>query len=190
MKFSIGRGKATGAQGFWRRNLWGWLALAPAAAAFGLVALDRTDFFDQRLNGIPRTAISAAPADWVTFSGAKLKLVAITATADLYDTDGKPLKLPKELKAWRSVIDVQVEDQRQLADCELSLEDDAGRLFGTRPHELASARIPAPTCTAEDKALSTYQVTVFFITPAEAKPVAIRVVSRPALPAYARLIAV
>jgi hypothetical protein len=169
--------------------MWGLVALLPLTALFAAMALDRTDFFGRMLNGSPRTAVSAPHADWVSFSGAKMRLVALTATADLYDAAAKPLKLPDQVKAWRAVVEIQVDDQAKLAGCEMSLEDSAGRLFGTEPDELAAARIPAPGCTAEDKVLNTYQVTVFFVAPADAKPVAVRVVRHEALPTYARLVA-
>ncbi len=175
-------------KGFFRRNMWGLLGLAPALAAFGVVSLDRTDFFGQQINGQPRAAVSAAPADWVSYSKARLRLVAMTATTDIYDTGGKLLKLPGDLKAWRAVIDIQVDNQQDLANCQISLEDSAGRLFGTQPYELANARVPAPTCTAEDTVLNAYQVTVFFVAPADAKPVAVRVVRQDALPSFARLV--
>jgi hypothetical protein len=174
--------------GFFRRNMWGLLGLLPVAATFAIVSLDRTDFYDQQLNGQPRAGVSGAPADWVSYSKARLRLVAMAATTDIYDTSGKPLTLPAQIKTWRAVIEIQVDNQKDLADCEISLEDSLGRLFGTRPTELANLRMPTPTCTAEDTALNAYQVTVFFVAPADAKPVAVRVVSRDALPGYARLI--
>lgn len=176
-------------KGFWRRNKWGVIALVPVTAAFAAVALDRTDFFGQQLAGQPRSAIAAAPADWVDYSGAKLRLLALSPTADLYDANAKRIKLADSIHVWKAVIEVQVENQSSLADCQLSLEDSVGRLFGTKPDELSAASIPAPTCTAEDKVLNTYQVTIFFVTPADAKPVAVRVVRREALPSYARLVA-
>jgi hypothetical protein len=174
--------------GFFRRNMWGLLGLLPVTAAFAVVALDRTDFYGQQLNGLPRAGVSAAPADWVSFSKARLRLVNMAPTTDLYDTAGKPMKMPAELKTWRAVIEIQVDNQKDLADCEMSLEDSDGRLFGTRPYELANLRMPTPTCTAEDTALNAYQVTVFFVTPTDAKPVAVRVVRAAALPSYARLV--
>jgi hypothetical protein len=174
--------------GFFRRNMWGLLGLLPAVAAFAVVASDRTDFLDQQLNGQPRAGVSAAPADWVSFSKARLRLVAMAATTDLYDTAGRPMKLPPDLKTWRAVIEIQVDNQNDLADCEISLEDSLGRLFGTRPHELANLKMPIPTCTAEDTALNAYQVTVFFVAPADAEPVAVRVMRQAALPSYARLV--
>lgn len=175
-------------KGFFRRNMWGLLGVLPATALFAIVALDRTDFFGQQINGQPRAGVSAAPADWVTFSKARLRLVAMAATTDLYDTAGKPMKVPAELKTWKAVIEIQVDNQNDLADCEISLEDSEGRLFGTRPYELANLKMPTPACTAEDTALNAYQVIVFFIAPADAKPVAVRVVRRAALPSYARLV--
>jgi hypothetical protein len=174
--------------GFFRRNMWGLLGLLPAVAAFAVVALDRTDFYGQQLNGQPRAGVSAAPADWVSYSKAQLRLVAMAPTTDLYDTAGRPLKLAADLKTWRVVIEIQVDNQNDLAECEISLEDKLGRLFGTRAYELANLRMPPPTCTAEDTALNAYQVTVFFVTPADAEPVAVRVVSKAALPGFARLV--
>ncbi|GIH10169.1 hypothetical protein Rhe02_82360 [Rhizocola hellebori] len=174
--------------GFFRRNMWGLLGLLPAIAAFTVVALDRTDFYGQQINGQPKAGVSAAPAEWVSYSKARLRLVNMAATTDLYDTAGKPLKMPADLKTWRAVIEIQVDNQKDLADCEISLEDSEGRLFGTRPYELANLKMPTPTCTAEDTALNAYQVTVFFIAPADAKPVAVRVVRAAALPGYARLV--
>jgi hypothetical protein len=164
------------------------VGLLPAAALFAAIALDRTDFFGRQLNGQPHSAVAGAPADWVSYSGARLRLLALSPTADLYDSGAKRLKLPDLVKAWKAVIEVQADDQRTLTDCELSLEDSAGRLFSTRPDELAGAAIPAPTCTAEDKTLNTYQVTIFFAAPTDAKPVAVRLMTRAALPRYARLV--
>jgi hypothetical protein len=176
-------------KGFWRHNAWGMLALIPLAALFTAAALDRTGFFEKRLFGEPRSAVAAAPSEWVSYSGAKLRLLALSPTADLYDANAKRIKLTDSVKVWKAVVEVEVQDQRNLEGCELSLEDSTGRVFGSSPSELAGASIPAPTCTAEDKVLSTYQVTIFFATPADAKPVAIRVVRREALPGYARLVA-
>ncbi len=176
-------------KGFWRQNLWGFVALAPVTAIFAAAALDRTDFFAKQITGQPRTAVvAAAPADWVTYSGARLRLLALTPTADLYDANAKRIKLADSIKVWKAVVDVDVTDQRNLADCQLSLEDSTGRIFSAHPDELAGASIPVPACTAEDKVLTTYQVTIFFVTPTDAKPVAVRVVRKEALPAYARLV--
>lgn len=174
---------------FLRRNGWGLLALLPLTALFGIIALDRTDFYERFLNGQPRTAVTGAPADWVTYSGARMRLVALSATEDLLDANAKLVKLPAALKAWQAVIEIQVDDQRNMANCEILLEDSAGRLFGARPDELAAVRTPVPTCDAEDKALNAYQVTAFFVAPADAQPIAIRVMRAPALPDYARLVA-
>lgn len=176
-------------KGFWRRNGWGLVALLPVTALFAAAALDRTDFFGKQIAGQPRSAVvAAASGDWVTYSGAKLRLVALAPTADLYDANAKRIKLADSIKVWKAVVDVDVTDQQNLADCQLSLEDSAGRTFSAHPDELAGASIPTPSCTAEDKVLSTYQVTVFFVTPTDAKPVAVRVVRKQALPAYARLV--
>ena len=169
---------------FFKRNLWGLVALLPVTAAFGIVALDRTGYFDVRS---PGQAVTAEPTQWVAYSDAKLRLLNLVTTADLYDGEAKPVKLPDQVRAWRAVIEIQVSDQRSLDGCQLSLEDSAGRVFGTQPSELSAVRMPPPTCTAEDKGLNTYQVTVLFVTPAEAKPVAVRVMRPAALPAYARL---
>jgi hypothetical protein len=174
--------------GFWHHNMWSLLALLPVAALFAAIALDRTDYFGKQLAGQPHSAVAGAPSDWVGYSQARLRLLALSPTADLYDSGAKRMKLPDAIKAWRAVIEVQADDQKTLADCDMSLEDSAGRLFGSRPDELAGAAIPAPTCTAEDSVLSTYQVTIFFVTPADAKPIAVRVMTRAALPRYARLV--
>lgn len=175
--------------GFWWKNRWGLLALLPVTALLAIVSLYRTDFYDQYLGGQPRAGVSAAPPEWVAYSGARLRLIALTSTADIYDASGKTVKLPTGVVAWKAAIEIQVDDQRKLTECEISLEDSAGRLFGTQPDELATARTPTPTCTAEDQALNSYQVLVFFVAPATAKPVAVRVVRGPALPGYARLVA-
>jgi hypothetical protein len=174
--------------GFWRHNVWSLVGMLPVMALFAAIALDRTDYFGRQIFGRPHAAVEAAPADWVDYSSARLRLLALNSTADLYDSTAKRVKLPDAIKAWKAVVEVQTDDQSALADCQLSLEDSAGRLFSTSPDELAGAAIPAPTCTAEDKVLNTYQVTIFFVAPADAKPVAVRVMTRAALPRYARLV--
>jgi hypothetical protein len=174
--------------GFWRQNRWGLIALLPVMALFTMVALDRTDFYGRALDSQPRAAIDAASPAWVSYSGAQIRLLALSPTSDLYDTNAKPVDLPGTVRAWKASIEIQVIDQSNLEDCQILLEDENGRLFGAHPDELAGVRIPVPSCTAEDKGLNAYQVTVFFLAPAIAEPVAVRVVSARALPSYARLL--
>ncbi len=79
-------------------------------------------------------------------------------------------------------------------NCALKLEDGAARLYGVRPVELSRARLPYPNCSLEDagdgSTLAGFRVEAFFIMPADARPVALRVQLLRELPRYARLSAV
>ncbi len=153
--------------GWGRRNLWGILALVPAAAAFLAVHLENTPV------GTPK-AVTVAQDGWASYAGGRVRLLEVAPAKDVRDTKGGFLKLPDGIAAWRAVVEYDTEDQAALKDCRLSLEDSQGRLFTPKPFELSGAQIPATGCTAEDATLRRYQTFVFFVTPAGAEPVAVR----------------
>lgn len=158
--------------GWARRNIWGILALVPITIAFLAVYVERSGITS--VISTPQ-AVEIEPDGWAIYDGARIRLVELSPAKDVRDATGKFFKLPDGIAAWRAVLEYDVTDQKMFAQCELSLEDSAGRIFRPQPMELAGARLPATGCTAEDQTLSRYQTFIYFVTPAGAVPSAVRV---------------
>jgi hypothetical protein len=166
-----------------RRNQWGLLALVPALVlALWSSAVDGYRLYWQ---SAPRTPVSGAPGGWVDYGGARLRLAELVPATDLVDFDGHPVTLPAGTKPWRARIAVDP----ALAGCRLLLEDATGRTFGAGPAELERAQVPFASCAPDKASGGAFETVAYFVLPAGARPVAVRVAVANALPRYARLIA-
>jgi hypothetical protein len=69
------------------------------------------------------------------------------------------------------------------------LEDAQGRRYASSPSELASANLPIGGCTPAYDATPApeYETEAYFVMPAGARPVAVRMSVRTLAPDYARL---
>jgi hypothetical protein len=176
---------------WWRRNRWGLAALLPALV--GAIGLDVRDGYRHHRNAQPSAPIGPGADGWVAFAGARMRLAEI-APAELQDYRGRRHELSGSLRAWRAEI-VFDGARAALASCRLMLEDAAGRTFDPDPAELRGLRIPLPGCRPPpDSAASPsrtdraeYTTMSYFVTPASARPVAVRITLTGALPSYARL---
>lgn len=182
------RGPDALGRGWWRRNAWGLVVVLPACAAmlYGSVYLD-LDNWRQRE---PRP-VAAAADGWVDFGGVRLRLVEIVPATDLKRFGGQPFTVPEGVAAWRAVFEVQPSGA-EVPFCTVRLEDAAGRVYDDRPDELLRADLDRATCAAEDSPVPAgsgrHQAAAYFVTPAGAEPVAVRVTfGTVGLDRYARL---
>jgi hypothetical protein len=163
---------------WWRRNRWGLAALLPALAA--AVGMDMREAYDRYWSSQPRQPIAASADGWVTFAGARMRLIDLTPAEELREYGGRPYTPPPGVRVWRAEIVFDEAARQALGACHLQLEDDAGRTFDAGPTDLRHVRIPLAGC-APPSAMA------YFIAPASARPVAVRIVLLSKLPAYARL---
>lgn len=175
-------------RGWFRRNLWGLLTIVPVTAAMLVVYLDKSNAYERFWKFEPRVPVAAVDG-WADYSGAKIRLVEFAPAKDLRESATKAFVPPEGLKVWRAVIEYNVPDQQSLIGCQLQLEDDKGRLYGTDAAELSNARgVSYVGCTdKDDDKLNRYQTFVFFITPSDSRPVAVRITRATNLPRYAWL---
>lgn len=171
----------SGGRGFWRRNLWGFLAVVPLLAAMVAVHPDRPWELWERQ---PRSRVVADAEGWVTFGGARMRVVALTPFKAV-DRGGAPLPLPPEVRAWRLTIEIsELPDPEALMGCEWLLVDDQGRFYQDRPSELVAARLSnGSNCSLEDAVDG--KVAAHFLLPASARPVGVRLEAGGLLPRYA-----
>lgn len=172
-------------RGWWRRNLWGLIALLPLLAlALGPSAKEGVERFNRIETYRP---ITAGADGWVDFSGIRFKLAEVTPTTDAKTFGGDPFVLPDGLTLWRVTLTIEAPDTKSLAGCAVKLEDKDGRLYGSDPSEVDAARLPYPGCTPEDdKAQPPYQVVNYFVMPEDARPAAVRVTRSTENPRYVR----
>jgi hypothetical protein len=181
---------------WWRRNRWGLAALLPALA----VALGPgvRDGYRHHRDAQASAPIGAGPGDdgWVVFAGAHMRLAELTPAGELRDYRGRRYTPPGSLRVWRAEIVFDGAARDRLAICRLLLEDAEGRTFDAGPAELRGLRIPLPGCTPQPSGADTrtpranpaeYATMAYFVMPAAARPVAVRVMLSSLFPAYARL---
>jgi hypothetical protein len=179
--------------GWWRRNRWWLAALLPALVA--AIGVDLHAAYRHNRTAQPSRPIAPGSDGWVQFAGARMRLAEIAA-ADLQDYRGRPYAPPPAVRVWRAEIVFDgAAAGAALGSCRLLLEDDAGRTFDASPAELRGVRVPLAGCTrpsapatGPSRAAGTeYTTTAHFVTPAAARPVAVRVLLTRELPRYARL---
>jgi hypothetical protein len=173
--------------GWWRRNRWGLVFLVPALALALWPSV--ADGYPAYWNAKPREPVTASPGGWVDFAGARMRLVELAPATGLAGFDGKPVALPPGVKAWRARIAFDAgPGATGLAGCALKLADAAGHTYEAGPVELRKARTPFPTCTAEKDAGPRYETVAHFVTPPDARPVAVHLIVPTQLPRYARIV--
>jgi hypothetical protein len=174
--------------GFWRRNVWGLIALVPVLVATLWLTLG--DAYDIYWKRYPREPVVAGGDGWISYGGARIRLIGLAPAHNLKDYSGKPWTPPASSRAWRATISFQLADPKaKIGGCTLALEDSAGHTYHANPSELHGARTPYAGCTQDTLATPapTFELAAYFVLPADAKAVALRVTLAAELPRYARL---
>ncbi|MEU8078502.1 hypothetical protein AB0B31_24040 [Catellatospora citrea] len=171
------RGPDSLGRGWWRRNVWGLVALLPMLALM-LAAAGYSDLeFWQR--GKPAVVLPAA--DGVAdFAGVRVRVAELVEATDLKRGGDRPFVVPGNMTAWRVVLDVEgPTDPEQVPFCEISIEDTAGNLYADQPKELSSARTPLGNCKPDNSpvpaASGRHQTVAHFVTPRGVDIAAVRV---------------
>jgi hypothetical protein len=174
--------------GWWRRNRWWLVALVPVLAA--TVALNWGDVYDKHWRKVPHAPVGPAGDGSVQFAGARLRLTdLVPGAATLTDYAGKPYQPPAGMQVWRATIAFDTTRPDDIAGCEIALEDTAGRVYGANPQELARMRARFASCipSTEDEGKAKFAKTAYFVTPADARPAAVRITLATQIPRSARL---
>lgn len=169
-----------------RRNRWWLLVLLPVLVAAGWLHYD--DVYEGFHDRKPTEPVAAGDGGWVSFAGARMRLVSLEKAEDLEKNGGDPFTVPGGATAWRATIAFEAPDQDAIGGCQVSLEDDRGRTYDSGPSELSGARTGFASCGAPDKATpASYQSVVYFVTPGGTRATAVRITLATKLPRYARL---
>ncbi len=173
--------------GWWRRNRWWLVALVPVLAA--TVALTWGDVYDKYWRNVPRAPVETGGDGSVRFAGARLRLADLGPGTGLTDYAGKPYRPPAGMQVWRATIAFDTTRPDDIAGCEIALEDTAGRVYGANPQELSGTRARYASCipATEDEGKPKFAKTAYFVTPADARPAAVRITLATQVPHYARL---
>src|SRR5215813_8570492 len=152
--------------GWWRRNWWGLLALLPALAM--AIGWQLPDVYDQYWKAQPRESVGAAAGQWVSFAGARMRLVELAEATDVVDYDHKPVTVGHGVRIWRARIAFETPNPDAIGGCRIQAEDGAGRTFDANPSELGEARIPYAGCSPDtDKSPGpTFETVAYFVMPA------------------------
>jgi hypothetical protein len=177
-------------RGWWRRNVWGLLALLPVLAI--AIAPGINDWRDRTTNSQfePRQPIAAAMTEWAAYAGGEIRLLEL-APADLTDYSGKAFDLPEGLQTWRAVLEFRDPDEK-LGGCDVSLEDTTNRIFDPDPAELRGADKSFGSCSpglSGGPPGPSFRSAFHFVLPVAARPAAIRFVLATQTPNYLRFAA-
>lgn len=173
------RGPDSLGRGWWRRNVWGLVAVLPTLALM-LAAAGYSDLeFWQR--GKPQVVRPAA--DGVAeFAGLRMRVAELAPATDLKRGGDRPFVVPDNMTAWRVVLDVEGPTDLgpdEVVYCDISIEDTAGNRYGDQPRELSSARTPLGNCNPENSPVPAgsgrYQTVAHFVTPRGVEIAAVRV---------------
>ncbi len=137
------RGPDSLGRGWWRRNIWGLVAMLPALALMIYAAVYSDLEYWQR--GRPSQAPSAADGS-AEFAGVRLRLVELAPTTDLKRYGNAPFVPPDGVTVWRAVIEVESPDPETSPFCTILLEDEAGNRYDVNAEELSKARLPLANC--------------------------------------------
>ncbi|MEJ3748338.1 hypothetical protein WEI85_34270 [Actinomycetes bacterium KLBMP 9797] len=174
-------------RGWWRRNLWGLIALVPLfALAIAPAAKDGWDLYN-RVEA--HEAVPAGADGWVTYAGARIRLVELAPATGLQNYREQPFTPPKGVRVWRATLAFETSDPQGMVSCGIELEDRAGRRYSDAPNELSGAAdLGFSNCAPEDdNTPSPYQTFAYFALPESATPAAIRITRPTGMPRYAHL---
>jgi hypothetical protein len=182
-------------RGWWRRNIWGLLALPPLVA--GVIAVNADVLVERNLTRQPRQPILVELGETVTYGDASVRLVSLTPVEPNEDLVGYDGSLPAGLTIWQGIFDVDPDtEDSMIRGCMPTIEDSQGRRYGNYPNELHGGRkgslnglqddsigdLNAPERSKADPFTSTS----YFVMPTGNDPAGVRVVCETSLPRYVR----
>jgi hypothetical protein len=185
-------------RGWWRRNFWGLLVIPPAIV-LALAIPFKEEVYDRWFHLKPTVALTpSADHGWVFYKDTRVRLVETAKVDQLVDRSKKPVTVPGT--AWRAKLEYDAPKEDSLGGCHVYLEDTTGKTYGDRPDELGRASVPiGGGCTAPFPAFDAppspsptkgeryrFEDTYFFVLPASARPVAVRVELGTQMPRYVR----
>jgi hypothetical protein len=178
-------------RGWWRRNIWGLLALLPLTA--GVIAINADLLVEENLTLQPRQPIVVALGESVSYGDASVRLVSLTQVEPNEDLVGYEGSLAPGLTIWQGIFDIDPDSGDSfISGCKPTIEDGQGRLYGNYPSELNGGRkgwngltsdaVDEPAGSKADP----YVSTSYFVMPTGNDPAGVRVVCESALPRYVR----
>ena len=171
-------------RGWWRRNWWGLLILPVVLMASLFTGM--RELYEAFWSSEPRVPVTAEAGGWVGLGGARMRLVELAEPDRPTDEPGWPASLPAGVRAWRATMEFAGSSE-DLGGCTIELETSGGAIHAANPTELGGIGFAA--CAPDDNATAvpTHRLTVYFLLPASAQPVAVRISVAAQLPRYARL---
>jgi hypothetical protein len=173
-----------------RRNRWGLVALIPALATALVVPVQ--DFHSQRWDKQPHDRVAAASDGSVDYDHARMTLVTLFKTAGLQDFAGEPIAIPAGSAVWQAKLRFRTSTPDAVGSCSMYLATEDGSTYDADPTELNEAGLSMddlPFCEANTdpngKPLTDWTLTLFFLTPAQAKPIGLQINADRELPRYA-----
>jgi hypothetical protein len=182
------------ARGWWRRNLWGLLALLPLTV--GVIAINADLLVKQNLTMQPREPIVGGLGESVHYGDATVRLVSLTQVEPNEGLVGYDGSLAPGLTIWQGIFDVDPDTEDSLIrSCAPTIEDGQGRQYGNYPNELRGGQKGALSglqadslgdLDADEARAKPYTSTSYFVLPTGNNPAGVRVVCESALPRYIR----
>jgi hypothetical protein len=172
-----------------RRNRWGLVLVVPAMVL--ALALPVHDAYGQFWKTAPRTAVTQGSSGWVAYDDATMRLTALTSVTHLTGFSDEAIAVPSGLEIFIASIEFQSTSPSKLVGCNMSMEDSTGATYATDMDIVSDLGVDVtfPSCTPDSigKPPATWTAKVYFVAPAGARPVAVRIVIGKLLPKYARL---
>ena len=187
-------------RGWWRRNLWGLLLVLPMLA-LGLAVPFWNEAYDRWFHLNPTLPVTGAKGAWADYAGGRIRLLEL-GPVELQDYSKKPFTVPGT-RIWRARTAFDTPTAETYGGCRVNAEDTDGRTFADRPPELSGAKVTSdfgctPPLTFEASpgpspspsgGRATFENTYYFVLPASARAVAVRVFLGTKAPRFARLTA-
>jgi hypothetical protein len=189
------------ARGWWRRNLWGLLLVFPMIIV-ALAVPFVNDAYDRWFHLEPIVPVNGSHGAWADYADGRMRLLEL-AQVDIQNHSKKPVTVPGA-RVWRARAAFDTPTGDTYGGCKVKLEDAEGRTFDDRPQEISSAALsydygctPPSDLGAKPSARPTpsgggrvrFDNTYYFVLPASARAVAVRVFLATKAPRYARLTA-
>jgi hypothetical protein len=190
--------------GWWRRNAWGLALLLPA---FGVVAIGPyLQTYDSFLMHQERVKVESGAEHWVTYHGARMRLVELSEEKSVPKYDGSPVPAPAGMRTVKAVLEFDGVPE-EIFGCRVSVQSTDGERYDEDPTELSTldgVSLPHGGCGIDDKpdpsaspssapaprpsgAPAKWKTVCYFVMPLSAYPSGVRIVIPTELPRYALL---